>query len=768
MKKSLSFFSFFCLIIVCIFTVNASPEENNSIMDELREQFNRDQQERMGRTFENKECEEEECKKRPEGERCKEGEEGECQKGKGKFSDKKHHFKKKCEEINEQENAEEECEKAKICTFTEDKCLLNEEKIKEFFKGKEGEGEKCEEGEEGECRKGKGDNKKRPFFKKNHWKNFSADEIKDKMKEEGFVNSFDPSEMRNFEQEVIENVGTDVLNTLLKENPKKLKRLDPKILKNLSAEQIEALDPEIFNHIKHFGKHFDAKMFNKIQDDKFFEKMNPNFLNHTNVEDIPEEMLDKMDFSKLKNINPKLLEKIEKNSPEQAKKIPKAIKRAAKLMMEEIPEDLLKDFGFEGEEAEKVQQLMQTVNKRKRKKIIPILQEFDNDVQKDVMDLQDDFADEVGDFIEYLPNVPKKKRQEFLEHKQDFLKKVKKLKEKIKKLEGKLTVSLKKDLQALEKSIVNYNFMGKKAKVLRQSFHEFIESLETLSIEQIQNKVVALKAKIEESKNSSKEEKFNQGIIPFKDTDDNDWYTESINDIPETVIGGYKDANGKPLGEFRPGKKVTVAEAIKMAVANAENEESTGIPNNLKARDHWVKGWVTTGEDLGLTIAEEQEVNVLAERGQVIRWVIESFGIVPPVATSSSFPDVSLDHADIDYVEYAKEIGMISGDGDTGKARLADPIIRAEVAKILQKAREFLLESEEEEDNSLFEYEDEVETVTEEEVENEAEEGDSSENSDDNSGEEDSEGSSEEDSSENSDNNSGEEDSEGNSEGDSD
>ena len=195
-----------------------------------------------------------------------------------------------------------------------------------------------------------------------------------------------------------------------------------------------------------------------------------------------------------------------------------------------------------------------------------------------------------------------------------------------------------------------------------------------------------LRKRIQEIKEKAKNRKFQQNLIPFKDTDDTEWYTQYIGPIKSRgIISGYRDANGNELGEFRPANNITVAEILKIGLETAGQGQSTsGEPKMTAAQHHWAKGYVKKAEELGLNIVADNntDLNRPATRAEVVRMILEALGITPDAITTTSFSDVGITHPHAAFIEYAKALGVISGDAGKTTFRPDDPINRAEAAKI--------------------------------------------------------------------------------------
>jgi len=203
-----------------------------------------------------------------------------------------------------------------------------------------------------------------------------------------------------------------------------------------------------------------------------------------------------------------------------------------------------------------------------------------------------------------------------------------------------------------------------------------------------------LRNRLSEIRNAAKLRKFNDKLIPFKDTDDDAWYTNFISGVKaKGIISGYKDANGNALGEFRPANNITVAEALKIALETAKQGTSEGTPNLASAASHWAAPYVKKAEELNMTIVSNPnlDLNRPATRGEIVRMVLEALGIKPSTFNSTDFSDVPAASENASYIQYAKELSIVSGDSGKTTFRPNDPINRAEVSKIASQIIEIIL-----------------------------------------------------------------------------
>lgn len=86
------------------------------------------------------------------------------------------------------------------------------------------------------------------------------------------------------------------------------------------------------------------------------------------------------------------------------------------------------------------------------------------------------------------------------------------------------------------------------------------------------------------------------GQNPFLDVPANEWYADYVNTAKQYgIVGGYQD------GTFKPGQKVTRAEAVKMVLAAAGYRPTFGghsfadVPGS-----HWATGWISQARSMNL------------------------------------------------------------------------------------------------------------------------------------------------------------------------
>jgi hypothetical protein len=273
----------------------------------------------------------------------------------------------------------------------------------------------------------------------------------------------------------------------------------------------------------------------------------------------------------------------------------------------------------------------------------------------------------------------------------EFLRKLKL----VRKLVGSDVTTETDELDDVLTEIEGYNFDSVGSGKISDLIEELLNKInDGASKEEIKNIIKELREKFRAIKERAKDRKFSEKLIPFKDTDDDQWYTDYVATVKDLgIVNGYKDANGNETGYYGPGDNVTVGEILKIGLKSANKGEGSGTPRLSRALNHWARGYVKRAEDLNLDLVKDQntDLNRPATRGEVIRMMLEAAGIEPEDISSTSFSDVSLSNVYAKFIEYATKLGIVSGDDNASTFRPDDSINRAEVAKITKKILEYLM-----------------------------------------------------------------------------
>lgn len=240
------------------------------------------------------------------------------------------------------------------------------------------------------------------------------------------------------------------------------------------------------------------------------------------------------------------------------------------------------------------------------------------------------------------------------------------------------------ELEAIADEIGDYSFDETSSGEIQDEITALTTSLDSASPTEVIAKAKRLKQKLVTVRDFAKARKYARKMIPFKDTDDSDWYTEHVSAVKaKGIISGYKDADGNELGEYRPGNLITIAEILKIGLETAGKGADDGTPSLAAAINHWAEGYVKKAEELGLDIVlGDVDINRPATRAEVVRMMLEALGIKPEAVSSVDFSDVPVTHKHAAFIQYAKDLGIVSGDAGKTTFRPDAPVNRAEAAKI--------------------------------------------------------------------------------------
>ena len=157
--------------------------------------------------------------------------------------------------------------------------------------------------------------------------------------------------------------------------------------------------------------------------------------------------------------------------------------------------------------------------------------------------------------------------------------------------------------------------------------------------------------------------------VSFSDVPEDSWFYTDVMTLAESgVIGGYPD------GTYRPTKKVTTGEALKMILLAA------GYPEPEPAASHWARGYLNFAIEQGFLTRYEDisDLDVNMTRGLVAKLAANALGLSAP-GTYGTFTDT-----DSPYVEARCAAGIVGGYPD-GTYRPGASISRAEIAAIVNR-----------------------------------------------------------------------------------
>ena len=157
--------------------------------------------------------------------------------------------------------------------------------------------------------------------------------------------------------------------------------------------------------------------------------------------------------------------------------------------------------------------------------------------------------------------------------------------------------------------------------------------------------------------------------VSFSDVPEDSWFYTDVMTLAESGgIGGYPD------GTYRPTKKVTTGEALKMILLAA------GYPEPEPAASHWARGYLNFAIEQGFLTRYEDisDLDVNMTRGLVAKLAANALGLSDP-GTYGTFTDT-----DSPYVEALCAAGIVGGYPD-GTYRPGASISRAEIAAIVNR-----------------------------------------------------------------------------------
>jgi TolA-binding protein len=241
----------------------------------------------------------------------------------------------------------------------------------------------------------------------------------------------------------------------------------------------------------------------------------------------------------------------------------------------------------------------------------------------------------------------------------------------------------------------DYNFSGVNA-------DEVIEEIDSIldDDKEMPEKIEKLQTLLDDLKEESANDKYDDGTIPFEDTDDDDWFFAYADLLKEEAcIQGFVNGDGTLTGEFRPGDEVLFSDSLKFVMSCMLGE----VAQTVEEGNHWAVGWALTlqteyGEFLSeqflariqSAIQNQAEFNEALTRAEIVAFILDILEIDVPEAVESPFDDLSGDHPYFNEIVYASELGLISGDEETNTVRPDDVPNRAEMVKIIILAKELL------------------------------------------------------------------------------
>ena len=192
------------------------------------------------------------------------------------------------------------------------------------------------------------------------------------------------------------------------------------------------------------------------------------------------------------------------------------------------------------------------------------------------------------------------------------------------------------------------------------------------------------------------------GNAVFVDVPQDTWFAGYVHDAEEKrIVSGYKDKQGNPTGKFGPANSVTVAEIVKISMIAAGydislfSSEDRSCPLGI---GHWAESYVCVAATLsrsGIRVTYGPGLNKdsAETRAKGVALIAQFFNVARNGKIGDRYTDVTGNNYLSIAIETLSRDGVVSGDTDAQGHSLArfrpnDPISRAEVVKIVMKARE--------------------------------------------------------------------------------
>ena len=240
----------------------------------------------------------------------------------------------------------------------------------------------------------------------------------------------------------------------------------------------------------------------------------------------------------------------------------------------------------------------------------------------------------------------------------------------------------------MKKKSANYNFPDDSGKGIQIKMDEFIMMAEEsgASRSEIGAGISKLTREAETLFDEAREEKFNKGIIPFRDSDDNAWYTKFAAEAKEDgLVKGTGTSGGT---EFNPAGNANVAETVAMFARIFGEDTSAQPSSNIgKRMPSWASA-ATLERKVNLDeIFGRKQAGDFVTRAEVARLIHKLFNL--PSGDAGHFSDIGLaSPAERDAIGAVNRADIMTGEGGTDRFNVKGSLNRAALIKVLIKAKE--------------------------------------------------------------------------------
>ncbi len=423
---------------------------------------------------------------------------------------------------------------------------------------------------------------------------------------------------------------------------------------------------------------------------------------------------------------PRMIDSIRESHPETAADLERLLKKAKGITQEARGK-------LEGDQCKKAIHLLDKIHFEIAEKFIRILKESDMDesfIQSKFGNMEDDYdrfyeESNFGDGMErddvmrhfrendygvedisFMKKIPVEVIEEYLRNQQqgvssdivqyaseadldatevqDLMRVKNELLQELKYLKEQVS-SLREELKDIVSQVEKYNFSRGTAGEAKRFIEEDLPNLSRAEAEKRLNVI----------KTAAREEKFRDGIIPFKDTDDDQWFTPSA---ARAKAAGLVKGTGESGGaNLEPARATNVAEAATLFARLAGTIRTDAVPssaigNRLPAWAQPAAGTLEEhGVDLDAIFGSSSTASTNVTRGQI---ALLLHSVLPLGEVDEQEANVFTDINQADAVTRAaiaavRSAGIMEGQGDgSGRFGVNDPLNRAELVTILKRAME--------------------------------------------------------------------------------
>ncbi len=186
--------------------------------------------------------------------------------------------------------------------------------------------------------------------------------------------------------------------------------------------------------------------------------------------------------------------------------------------------------------------------------------------------------------------------------------------------------------------------------------------------------------------------------IDLSDVPRDGWFAPYVRAAADSgIVSGYRSVDGRPLGLFGPADAVTIEQLAKIA-ANAAGIDRSACGQdilNIGAKGRWSEEYLRCAESLRWAVYADGSVDPArpATRMEVVVTVLQAYGVTFRDSDATPFTDVDSSIEFRTAIITAYEDHIVGGYTDasgapTGKFGPADPVNRAEIAKIIVLSEE--------------------------------------------------------------------------------